>query len=215
MCSYILAITQEIKFTSNLIHLDLTSCQLTSISAQTLCDLIESQAFKRHAEAWKDSLRYGKPDLDNLFGLRRLTLNRNRSLGDKGAERFAESLKNDLWLKALDLQECGITNQGASVLLKKLKGINTRLYILDLRSNPAVEKQTVKNLIEMTMENGEKNGSNEFEWLELNETNNRKNKLTEERKPLSSRNTSTPRTSALGKAQDSRNTRFYFDLDDL
>lgn len=150
----------------------MTNCQLTSVSAQILCDFIQSQSFKFHTEIWKDSLRYGRPNLDKIFGVRRLTLNKNPSIGDKGAEKFAESLTNNLWLKALDLQNCGITNQGALVFLKKLKGTDSSLYILDLRMNAAVDDTILKNIIEMVMENGEKTKNNQFEWLELNESKN-------------------------------------------
>lgn len=153
--------------TSNLIHLDLTSCQLTSVSSQTICDLIQSQSFKRHAEAWKDSLRYGRPDLDTMHGLRRLTLNRNPLIRDAGALTLATTLQNDLWLKALDLQQCGITNEGAKAFLEKLKGTNNGLYILDLRLNDGVDKQMIKNVMEMVIANGGSNGLNEFDWLQL------------------------------------------------
>ena len=54
---------------------------------------------KRHNEAWKDSLRYGRPDLDSMFGIRRITINSNPLLSDKGAEYLAEAFKGDLWLK--------------------------------------------------------------------------------------------------------------------
>ena len=54
---------------------------------------------KRHNEAWQDSLRYRRPDLDRMSGIRRITVNMNPLLGDQGAAAFAEALKDDLWLK--------------------------------------------------------------------------------------------------------------------
>jgi hypothetical protein len=53
----------------------------------------------RHNEAWKDSLRYRKPELDRMSGLRRLTLNCNPMIGDQGAQLLADVLKDDLWVK--------------------------------------------------------------------------------------------------------------------
>lgn len=42
-----------------------------------------------------------------LGGLRRITLNDNLNIGDKGAKLFAEAVLDDLWLRALDLQVRG------------------------------------------------------------------------------------------------------------
>lgn len=56
---------------------------------------------KRHNEAWRDSLRYRRPDLDRMPGIRRITINNNPMLGDQGAGLLAEALKDDLWLKGI------------------------------------------------------------------------------------------------------------------
>ena len=56
---------------------------------------------KRHNEAWRDSLRYRRPDLDSMMGIRRITVNKNPLMGDQGALAFAEALKDDLWLKGM------------------------------------------------------------------------------------------------------------------
>ncbi len=58
---------------------------------------------KRHNEAWQDSLRYRRPDLDRMNGIRRITVNANPLVGDDGALALAESLKDDLWLKGNNL----------------------------------------------------------------------------------------------------------------
>ena len=61
---------------------------------------------KRHNEAWQDSLRYRRPDLDRMSGVRRITINSNPMIGDQGAARLAEALKDDLWLKGDCLLIC-------------------------------------------------------------------------------------------------------------
>lgn len=53
----------------------------------------------RHTEAWQDSLRYRRPDLDRMAGLRRITANCNPLIGDKGAAALADVLRDDLWVK--------------------------------------------------------------------------------------------------------------------
>ncbi|VDI26759.1 centrosomal protein CEP78, partial [Mytilus galloprovincialis] len=92
---------------------------------------------KRHNEAWRDSLRYRRPDLDRMSGIRRITINNNPMLGDQGATYLAEALKDDLWLKALDMQGCGISTTGAKSLLDVLK-YNTTVVVLDVRRNPLI-----------------------------------------------------------------------------
>lgn len=59
------------------------------------------QAMKRHGEAWAESLRYRRPDLDYMTGLRRITFNCNMLVGDRGASAFADCLGEDLWLKGI------------------------------------------------------------------------------------------------------------------
>ncbi|VDP93892.1 unnamed protein product, partial [Echinostoma caproni] len=57
---------------------------------------------QRHGAAWADSLRYRHPNLDQLAGLRRITLNDNPRIGDAGSISMAEALADDLWIKAVD-----------------------------------------------------------------------------------------------------------------
>ena len=61
--------------------------------------LLQHQATRRHSVAWMDSLRYRRPDLDRMPGLRRITVCKNPLINDRGAELIAEALKDDLWLK--------------------------------------------------------------------------------------------------------------------
>ncbi len=76
---------------------------------------------KRHNEAWQDSLRYRRPDLDRMNGIRRITVNANPLVGDDGAIALAEALKDDLWLKG-NSSSCRVSNhsfcsQGMNILL--------------------------------------------------------------------------------------------------
>ena len=59
----------------------------------------QHQAVKRNADAWKESLRYGEPLMDKMAGIRRITLNGNPTLGDRGAGLLADALKDDRWIK--------------------------------------------------------------------------------------------------------------------
>ncbi|XP_072137664.1 centrosomal protein of 78 kDa [Mobula birostris] len=142
-----------------------TGCNLTWCGAEHITQVIKHQATKRHSEVWAESLRYRHPDLDCMTGLRRITMNCNTLIGDTGAIAFAEALKDDLWLKALDLQQCGISNEGAKALLNSLQS-STTLIVLDVRKNPLIDRSLIKSIIERIMLNG--NGTNsEYKWLNL------------------------------------------------
>uniref|UniRef100_A0A8D0LAA7 Centrosomal protein of 78 kDa n=1 Tax=Sphenodon punctatus TaxID=8508 RepID=A0A8D0LAA7_SPHPU len=157
------AICQSVKNSTCLKSIDFTGCSLTWRGAEHMASILKHQAMKRHGEAWAESLRYRKPDLDCMAGLRRITLNCNTLVGDRGASVLAECLKEDLWLKALDLQQCGISNEGAKSFLDTLK-TNTTLVVLDVRKNPLIDHSLMKIIIESVLMNG-KGANVEYKWL--------------------------------------------------
>jgi len=69
--------------------------------------IFKQQGNRRHTDVWKESLRhqqkeslpYQNPMLDHMSGLRRVTLNRNPLLADRGATFLAEVIEADLWIK--------------------------------------------------------------------------------------------------------------------
>ncbi|XP_041459089.1 centrosomal protein of 78 kDa-like isoform X2 [Lytechinus variegatus] len=154
---------QCIKNAPTIVSLNLTAAGLTWKSADMIAKLVKHQATRRHTEAWKDSLRYRRPDLDRMPGIRRITMNNNPLLNDKGAMALAEALKDDLWLKALDMQHCGISNAGAKAFLDTLHQ-NTSIVVLDLRRNPLLDQDLLKAIIEQVMINS--GGQEvEYKWL--------------------------------------------------
>ncbi|TEA28798.1 hypothetical protein DBR06_SOUSAS60310001, partial [Sousa chinensis] len=69
---------------------------------------LKYQTIRRHEETWAESLRYRRPDLDCMPGLRRIALNCNKLIGDLGACAFAESLSEDLWLGVYTCDSCSV-----------------------------------------------------------------------------------------------------------
>ncbi|XP_066844839.1 centrosomal protein of 78 kDa isoform X2 [Anser cygnoides] len=138
-------ICQSVKNSATIRYVNFTGCSLTWRGAEHTANVLKHQAMKRHGEAWAESLRYRRPDLDYMTGLRRITLNCNMLVGDRGASAFADCLGEDLWLKALDLQQCGISNEGARSLLDALQ-TNTTLVVLDIRKNPLIGLTSKKSV---------------------------------------------------------------------
>uniref|UniRef100_A0A8C2GGI1 Centrosomal protein 78 n=1 Tax=Cyprinus carpio TaxID=7962 RepID=A0A8C2GGI1_CYPCA len=100
-----------------------------------MANIIKHQAMRRHSAAWVETLRYRKAEFEAMSGLRRITLNDNILIGDQGVSALSRELTEDLWVKAVDLQRCGISNEGARVLEQMLQS-NSTLCVLDIRRNP-------------------------------------------------------------------------------
>ncbi|XP_009880979.1 PREDICTED: centrosomal protein of 78 kDa [Charadrius vociferus] len=156
-------ICQSVKNSATIRYVDFTGCSLTWRGAEHIANVLKHQAMKRHGEAWAESLRYRRPELDYMTGLRRITFNCNMLVGDRGASAFADCLGEDLWLKALDLQQCGISSEGARSLLHALQ-TNTTLVVLDIRKNPLIDHVMMKNIIERVLMNGN-SANSEYKWL--------------------------------------------------
>ncbi|KAL5020536.1 hypothetical protein ScPMuIL_003428 [Solemya velum] len=160
-------ICKGIKNSPRISSVNFTGCSLTFKGADLLAKIIKHQAMKRHNEAWRDSLRYRRPDLDQMQGIRRITINNNPMVTDQGAVLLAEALKDDLWLKALDMQGCGISTDGAQHLLDVLK-YNTTLVVLDVRRNPLIDRNVVHSIMEQLLINC--NGQDtEYKWIKAEE----------------------------------------------
>ncbi|XP_062455393.1 centrosomal protein of 78 kDa [Rhea pennata] len=158
-------ICQSVKNSASIRYINFTGCSLTWRGAEHMANVLKHQAMKRHNEAWAESLRYRRPDLDCMTGLRRITFNCNMLVGDRGASAFAECLGEDLWLKALDLQQCGISNEGAKSLFDALQA-NRTLVVLDVRKNPLIDHVLMKNIIERVLMNGNSTNSEfQYKWL--------------------------------------------------
>uniref|UniRef100_UPI00398EE513 centrosomal protein of 78 kDa n=1 Tax=Pristiophorus japonicus TaxID=55135 RepID=UPI00398EE513 len=158
-------ICQSVKNSTTIKTVNFTGCNLTWRGAEHMTNIIKHQVTKRHSQVWAESLRYRRPDLDCMTGLRRITMNCNTLIGDIGATAFAEALKDDLWLKALDLQQCGISDEGAKALLDILQSSST-LIVLDVRKNPLIDRSLTKSIIERILLNGNEVNS-EYKWLTL------------------------------------------------
>ncbi|KAI5622057.1 centrosomal protein of 78 kDa isoform X1, partial [Silurus asotus] len=156
-------ICQSVKYSTTIKTVDFTACNITWRGAEHMANIIKSQAMKRHSTAWVETLRYRKAEFEAMGGLRRITLNENILIGDQGVASLAQELTEDLWVKAVDLQRCGISNDGARALEKVLQS-NTTLCVLDIRRNPLVDNELVKSVIKKVLMNN-KGQESQYLWL--------------------------------------------------
>ncbi|XP_063878036.1 centrosomal protein of 78 kDa-like [Scylla paramamosain] len=139
------SVCQAVKNVPSITHLSLINCGVAERGATAVACLIKHQRLNRDSAMWQDTLRQRQPHLDGMKGLRRLTLNSNPAVGDQGVAAITEALTEDLWIKALDLQHCGVgTEGGASV--RALLHANQTLEVVDLRNNPFLPDAVVGQL---------------------------------------------------------------------
>ncbi|XP_067250180.1 centrosomal protein of 78 kDa isoform X2 [Chanodichthys erythropterus] len=156
-------ICQSVKYSSTIKTVDFTSCNITWQGAEHMANIIKHQAVRRHSTAWVETLRYRRAEFEAMSGLRRVTLNDNILIGDRGVTALARELTEDLWVKAVDLQRCGISNEGAQVLEQMLQS-NSTLCVLDIRRNPLIDNNVVKSVLKKVLMNTKSHDS-QYLWL--------------------------------------------------
>lgn len=82
-----------------------------------------------------------------MAGIRRITINNNPKIGDDGLELILNELIDDLWIKAIDMQRCGITEAKAEKIFDTLE-YNKSLEVVDLRNNN-LDHETVSRILQI------------------------------------------------------------------
>lgn len=96
-----------------------------------------------------------------------MTLNDNNGLGDEEMADVFESLKDDVFLKAVDLQNCGLTDRGAQLALSALS-VNDELIVLDLRKNTDVSAAMLETIMISLYKNSENKPETKlWKWTRL------------------------------------------------
>ncbi|XP_076279349.1 uncharacterized protein LOC143208648 [Lasioglossum baleicum] len=151
--------------------LNLSSCDLTCKCGPALAAALSRQKLSLYHDTWQQSLRYQEPNLEAMPGLRRLTLNDNPQLGDAAASEIIEAIRDSLWLKALDMQRCGLTDKVATDLFELLD-YNTTLVVLDVRQNVNLNEELSKHIMKRLAENNA-DAKCEYRWLGSSDQNRR------------------------------------------
>ncbi|XP_063530156.1 protein Cep78 homolog [Cydia strobilella] len=156
-----LAICKAVRCLPNILTLDLSGCELTPLGASYIADLIKYQKLNRYSENWVHTLRYRLPELDAMAGLRRISLCGN-PLGDAGASALLSVLADDLWIKAVDLQNCEASESTATAALLALQS-NTTMVVLDLRHN-SICGESLAN-VRTALRKNETGVGEQYTWL--------------------------------------------------
>lgn len=107
--------------------------------------MLKFQKIQRFAESWERSLRYGSINHETIPGLINIFLNFNPDLGDESLEMILEVLKEDVWIKKLEMKGCGLTDLGAEQICKCLK-MNETLITFEIDKNPDISNTMYKRI---------------------------------------------------------------------
>lgn len=84
-------------------------------------------------------------DADKIPGLKYVCLNQNPDIGDDGLQALLAVLKEDEWIKSLEMQHCGLTDQGGRAIVECLD-FNKTLMVFDVRNNVGVSNGTMNSI---------------------------------------------------------------------
>ncbi|XP_016949763.1 protein Cep78 homolog [Drosophila biarmipes] len=127
------------KYLNRIEVFDLSECGLTSKGAEHVADMLKMQKITRFSEGWEKSLRYRSVDVNTIGGLRTVLLADNPAIGDDGIRWITEVLKEDAWIKKIDMEGCGLTDIGANLILDCLE-LNTAITEFNVRNNEGISK---------------------------------------------------------------------------
>lgn len=146
-------------------NVNLSQCDLTSRCGQALASALTRQKLILYQDAWMQSLRYRQPNWEAMPGLRRLTLNGNPKLGNSVAQKIIDAVMDSLWFKALDLQNCGLTNEVVEEIVHLIE-CNEDLIIVDVRRNSSFSEPFPEEIMKILNDRcgGKKS---EFRWIDV------------------------------------------------
>lgn len=84
-------------------------------------------------------------DADKIPGLKYVSLNHNADIGDEGLAALLAVLKEDEWIKSLEMQSCGLSDLGGREIVECLD-YNKTLMVFDVRNNAGISMATMNQI---------------------------------------------------------------------
>ncbi|XP_022208527.2 protein Cep78 homolog [Drosophila obscura] len=123
------------KYLNRIALFDLSECRISAKGAVHVAEMIKIKKAAPCTEGWKQS----------ILGLGTLLLANNPDIGDPGLQCIAEALKEDAWIKVVDMQGCGLTDIAANVVLDCL-ALNRAIKEFNVRGNEGISQLLQRNI---------------------------------------------------------------------
>lgn len=140
------SLCETIKHIMNIETVNFSGCNLSVKGAASVANLIKHQKIQRFSEAWMQSLRYQNVDPELFPGLRKILLNNNPEVGDKGLQLLTDALLEDVWIKDVEVQNCGIGDEGAQDIIKCLN-VNKTILNFNISGNFDVSEHFHRHIL--------------------------------------------------------------------
>ena len=151
------SLCNTIKHSMNIKCVNFSSCNLSAKGAEAIADLIKFQKIQRFSEAWAQSLRYREADPDSFSGVRKISLNNNPQVGHVGLETITEILQEDVWIKDVEMQNCGLTDDSAQSIISCLN-LNKTILNFNIAGNSDISEHFYRHIF-MSLGNSESENS--------------------------------------------------------
>jgi hypothetical protein len=136
----------NIKHLKNIETLNLSHCNLHENGAAAVKDYIRYQKIHRLSESWNRSLRYQPLDCSSLEGLRKVILNNNPDIGDNGLKIITDELSEDVWIKEIEMQNCGLSSDGVEMIIKCLD-LNRTIENFNISNNLSISERMQRSVL--------------------------------------------------------------------
>lgn len=135
----------SLKHMMNIETLNFSGCSLGVNGAEAIASVMKFHKIERFSEAWQQSLRYQNVKAESLQGLRNVFMNNNPMVGDAGLEMITEVLREDVWMKNIEMQNCGLTEAGANHIIQCLD-FNKTILSFNIAGNPEVPDHLCRHI---------------------------------------------------------------------
>lgn len=136
----------NIKHLTNIESVNLSQCNLGVKGATSIRDFIRFQKIHRFSEAWIQSLRYQNINEASFDGVKKILINNNPQIGDEGLKIITDELQEDVWIKEIEMQNCGLTDTSADEIMKCLQ-INKTILNFNVSNNLEISDYLLRHII--------------------------------------------------------------------
>lgn len=136
----------NIKHLTNIESVNLSQCNLGIKGVTAIRDFIRFQKIHRFSEAWIRSLRYQNLDAAQFDGVKKIYINNNPQIGDEGIEILTDELGEDVWIKEIEVQNCGLTDVGANHVMNCLQ-INKTILNFNVSNNHDIPDHLLRHIM--------------------------------------------------------------------